>query len=46
MKSDTPVRGRLSTTMLENVTARVMSELKAEGRLELMTCRRLSTSLV
>ena len=43
---ETAVSGRLSATMLVSVMARVMSELKADGRLELMTCRRLSMSLV
>ena len=46
MTTDTQVSGRLSTTILAKVMARVMSELKADGRLELMTCRSVSTSLV
>ena len=46
MTMETQVSGMLSTIMLEKVTAMVMTELKACGRLLLIIWRRVSTSLV
>ena len=43
---DTMVSGTLSTIMLVSVATMVMTELSACGRLWLIICRKVSTSLV